>query len=433
MRKIFGLSIALIIFLSIASWTEAASSSLYLAPSGGTFLVGSTFSLSLFVDTKGDKINAAEVDLRFPPDILQITAPTAGQSFISQWLTPPSYSNSGGTISFRGGIPEGIITSAGLISTITFRAKASGIARIEILDSSKVLLSDGKGTPVLTVNIGGQYQILIPPPEGPRIFSSTHPDQEKWYADSNPSFSWEKEEGITDFSYLISQSSGENPDILAEGEETFKSYQDIPDGIWYFHLRAKKKGVWGKTSHFSFKIDNSPPEKFEPRADLFSGLVYFETKDIFSGIEHYEISLINADQNPGLAPFFVEATSPYKIPKFPGKYNLVVRAFDRVGNNQTAQIQFQVLSSVLSLEKGGIQFRGIFIPGLPLIIVLFILLGIILFLIFYSLRWRGVRKGIKEIKEALREIEKIEEKEKKEVELKQRFQEEKARLEEKLK
>jgi len=411
---------------------EAASSSLYLAPSGGTFLVGSTFSISLFVDTKGNKINAVETDLRFPPDILQVTAPTAGQSFISQWLTPPSYSNSGGVVSFKGGIPEGIVTSAGLIATITFRAKAPGIARIEFLDSSKVLLADGEGTLILTTNIGGQYQILIPPPEGPKIFSSTHPDQEKWYGDPDPSFSWEKEDGVTDFSYLISQSSGENPDTLSEGEEVFKSYQDIPDGNWYFHLRAKKKGVWGKTSHFSVKIDNSPPEKFEPRADLFTRFIYFETKDIFSGIDHYEVSLINADQSPGLAPFFVEATSPYKAPKPAGKYSLIVRAFDRVGNFQTAQIQFQILSSILSLEKGGIQFRGIFIPNWSLFIVLAILAVTILFLIFYSLRWQGLRKGIKEIEEALREIEKIEEKEKKQVELKQKFQEEKAKLEEKL-
>ena len=68
---------------------KAAAASLYLSPSQGTFLLGSTFSISIYVDTKESEINAVEVDLRFPPDILQVTTPTAGESFISEWITPP--------------------------------------------------------------------------------------------------------------------------------------------------------------------------------------------------------------------------------------------------------------------------------------------------------------------------------------------------------
>jgi hypothetical protein len=194
MKKIFLIIILLILSFLIIPSVLGESASLNLAPSRGTFLVGSTFSISIFVDTKGNKINAVELELKFPPDILQVTSPTAGESFISEWLTPPTYSNVGGFINFKGGIPEGIVTSAGLISTVTFRARFSGIAKIEFLNSSKVLLADGEGTPIFTNNFGGIYEISVPPPEGPKISSPTHPDSDKWYSDSNPSFSWEKEE-----------------------------------------------------------------------------------------------------------------------------------------------------------------------------------------------------------------------------------------------
>jgi len=415
---------------------EGAGASLYLAPSGGSFSVGSTFSVSIFVDTKGNEINAIEVDLKFPPEILQVTSPTAGQSFISQWLTPPSYSNLAGKISFKGGIPKGIVTSAGLVSTITFRAKSVGMAKVEFLDNSKILLKDGKGTPILTSNFGGIYQILMPLPEGPKIVSNSHPDSEIWYPDSNPTFSWEKEEGVTDFSYSFSQNSQEVPDNISEGDQTFKSYEEISDGIWYFNLRAKKGGSWGKTSHFPVKIDTTPPQKFEPRVDLANLFVYFQTRDVHSGIDHYEISILNISQTPAAAPFFIEAVSPFKIPyNNPGKYVIVLRAYDKAGNFETAESRFQIISPLFSYIEGrGIQIKGILFTFWFIYLILFILVLTIGYLIFYfSITRPGFKKGIKEIKEALEEIKKVEEREKETQALKEKFEEEKGKLEERLK
>ena len=264
MKKGFTILLLLLLVIIILSFfavpsVDAQSASLYLSPSSGTFFVGSTFSVSIVIDTKGNEINAVEVDLKFPPDILQVTSPTAGESFIAEWLTPPSYSNIGGTVSFKGGIPGGITASAGLISTITFRARSSGTARVEFSDSSKILLHDGKGTPIFTKNFGGVYEILIPLPESPQIFSYSHPEPDVWYSNSSPSFSWEKEEGVIDFSFSFSQNPLENPDTISEGDIIFKSYDDVPDGIWYFHLRSKKDGLWGTTSRFQVKIDTASP------------------------------------------------------------------------------------------------------------------------------------------------------------------------------
>ncbi|MFQ6084079.1 MAG: cohesin domain-containing protein [Candidatus Aminicenantia bacterium] len=435
MKKIFLILIIVTICSLIVPSVEAAGGSLYLAPSRGTFFVGSTFSVSIFVDTKDNEINAVQVDLKFPPDILQVTTPTAGESFISEWLTPPSYSNIGGFINFKGGIPEGIVTTAGLISTITFRAKSSGVAKVEFLDSSKILLKDGKGTPIFTTNFGGIYEISVPPPEGPRIRSFTHPDSDIWYPDSNPTFSWEKEKEVTDFSFSFSQNPQEVPDIVSEGFGNSISYSDVSDGIWYFHLRAQKRGIWGRASHFGVKIDTTPPEKFEARIDLPSGFVYFETEDSHSGIDHYEISVSNISETPTPAPFFIEATSPFKIPsKELGKYRIIVRAYDKAGNWQTAETRFQMISPTFSLIEGkGIQIKGILFPWWAIYLILFLLIGGGAYLIFYFLMRRaGFKKGIKEVEEALQAIKKIEEREIEERRLKEKFEEEKEKLEEKL-
>jgi len=396
-------------------------------------MVGSTFDISLYLDTKGKKINVIEAELKFPPDILQVVQPAAGMSFVSQWLTPPNYSNTGGTISFKGGIPEGIETSSGLVSTVTFRAKSSGLARMQVLSSSKVFRADGQGSQLDVLGIGGEYRIIIPPPEGPRIFSDTHSDQDKWYQDSSPHFSWEKDDDVSDFSYAFSQNPQEIPDTFSEGTDYFRAYDEVPDGIWYFHLRQKKSGSWGKASHFAVKIDHSPPEQFELEINVLSGLAYFGASDDYSGISHYEVAIISDSQGQGAAPFFMEAVSPFKIQKEPGYYDFLVRAYDNAGNFQTAEKQFQIFSRIFSVEEKGIQFKGLLIP-FGLLYLLSAAAGLVsLAFIIYLIRGRGFRKGIKEIKEAISEIDKIEKQEGARQTIKDQFNEEKAKLEARLK
>ena len=57
----------------------AGSASLYVGPSSGTFTVGSTFTVSIYVNTGGQFVNAVEANLSFPPNMLQVVSPTAGK------------------------------------------------------------------------------------------------------------------------------------------------------------------------------------------------------------------------------------------------------------------------------------------------------------------------------------------------------------------
>jgi hypothetical protein len=397
----------------------ASSSILYVSPSSGSFLVGSTFTVSIYLNTNENKINAVWLDIKFPPELLQVTSPTAGKSFITEWTAPPSYSNEKGIISFRGGIPGGISTSAGLISSITFRAAAFGVANIKISEDSKILLNDGKGTNILSNIINGEYHILMPSPEGPLVVSETHPNPEKWYSDSSPSFSWEKEDGVGDYSWSFSQNPQEAPDGISDGNDNFTSYSNIKDGIWYFHIRQQKNGIWGKTSHTQVKIDTSPPKDFLPRIESSFGLagyqmIYFETSDDFSGVDHYQVNLIDLSGQESLNSFFTEEISPYKIPfKESGEYKVIIRAVDKAGNFKEANTQIKTVNSFLVITGGGVRAKNLFFPLWILYLIIGIIILICSYLVYLFLRWLKRRTEnpqvnlYKEINEAEKEIDDV--------------------------
>jgi len=391
MKKALVILITLtLLFLNLDS-VQAAGASLYLSPASGSFFVGSTFDVSVFVNTGREDVNAVQVDFKFDPKKLQITNPTAGKSFIEVWVSQPSYSNTKGSMSFIGGVPTpGINTSAGLVSTITFRAISRGETTVLFLDSSKVLRNDPEGTDILTSMGRGSYTLLIPPPEGPQLFSLTHPDQNKWYKNNNPTFSWEKEEKVTDFSYSFDQDPLGAPDNVSEGDYTSISYSDVGDGIWYFHVKAKKDGVLGGVSHFSVQIDSSPPAIFTPTVEPSpktierQPLISFITTDAFSGLDYYTLKYIDmTPEREEAVGFFTEVSSPYRLPSLEiGKYLVVVRAYDEAGNWREGKIEIEIFPEGIFFTRRGIQFREFLIPWWILILLLIILIIIIIFIGF---------------------------------------------------
>ncbi len=425
---------------------EERGALLYLSPKSGTFYVGSTFDISIFVNTEGNSINAVQADLKFPPNLLQITSPTAGSSFISVWADQPFYSNKEGIVSFKGGVPSpGINTSAGLVSTITFRAKASGTALISFLESSQVLLSDGKGTDILKTTMVGEYILIIPPPEGPKVFSSTHPSLTTWYKDNNPGFYWEKENGVTDFSYSLDQDPQGIPDNIPEGDQNSITFNDVGDGIWYFHIKAKKDNVWGGVSHYPIQIDITPPKEFSvdiERIGRITGLrffAYFSANDLASGIDYYEISVIDlSDPQASANPFFMEVVSPYQVPfKSTGKYAILVKAHDKAGNFTESRSVLTILSPFISYTEKGVRIGVLFLSWW----LIYFLVGLVLILMVFGarriLRRKNLTKSLKkEVAEAEKEIEDVKKLEKKIREtrdLEEEVKKESERLAEKLK
>lgn len=394
---VFLSSAAFVLGVSFAISAKAGGASLYLSPNNGTFYVGNTFDVSIFVNTGDKNVNTVRVDLKFDPKKIQLANPTTGKSFISVWIAPPSYSNTEGTLTFQGGLPSpGINTSAGLVSTITFRAISPGDADIHFLNSSQILLDDGNGTNALNSMEMAEYSIAVLPPEGPKVSSLTHFDLNKWRKNNNPTFSWEKTEGVADFSHMIDQDSQGVPDSVSEGPGTSISYSNMQDGIWYFHIKAKKDEAWGGTSHYVALIDSSSPASFQIKVDpaertaVRQPMISFMTTDALSGIDHYEIKLVDvtADRENKEDTFFIETSSPYQLTKLDlGSYIVVVRAFDKAGNWRDESVKLEIIREGTSISEKGVWSEGSFFswwPFLLAILIIFIIIFIVLVLMWES-------------------------------------------------
>lgn len=335
--------------------THAEGASLKISPTAGVYEVGGLVDVSFIVDTGGQAINAVQADILFPADKLQVVNPVASTSFISLWVTAPTYSNTDGTLHFQGGLPTpGIKTSGGVISTVTFRIKAVGKATIRYASSSRVLLNDGAGTNILSASSSADFMLKAPPPAGPIVTSPTHPDSNAWFNNPQVQYQWEVIQGATGYSYIFDQSSKTVPDEVADTTATAVGVKAVTDGVWYFHIRAKTD-IWGGVTSVPVQIDSTAPAAFSPKFDKGTITIEdiptlrFVTTDAASGIDHYEVKQILTDGAAGqVNSLFIETSSPYTIGKLSaGKFEYIVRAFDRAGNSTEANAKLAVVATGL--------------------------------------------------------------------------------------
>lgn len=393
----FGVMLA---WLFISHQTQAANFS--ISPSNGNFTVGSTFDVSVLVDTKGQEINAVQVNLSFPADKLQLVSPSTGNSIISIYTTPPKYDNSTGRIEIIGGIPNGINVPSGLITKLTFRVKGIGTASLRFNGESQVLLNDGRGTNVLDDTFGASYKLELPPQQGPLVVSDTHPDQEVWYRNSNVNLQWDL--GLPpaeNYSYSISDNPSDVPDDSPETSTTSASYNSVSDGINYFHIKAFRDGRWGGVSHYSLKIDNAAPADFKidisPNARTFITKPFFQfnSSDALSGFDRFELKILplKIDGRPKAVlddQLFIEAQSPYAAPELLlGSYQVIIRAYDKAGNYREVTRKLEITDSMLwfvgqeglSLPFGQQASWKVVIP------VAFGLIALLLLLAYFVRHW----------------------------------------------
>ncbi len=364
-RNIFFV-VFLFIFFYFPAVGQAAK--LSLDPALGNFSIGSTFDVSILLDTEGESVNAMEVDLSFPPDMLQIVSPSTGQSIIGIWTATPKFDNVNGSLKLQGGIPGGITAKNALVSKITFRVKSVGEAIVKFQDGSKVLLNDGLGTDALDQTFNAVYKFKLPPPAGPIVTSETNPDQSTWYKNRTVSLRFESLAGADGYSYILSDEPTTTPDNISEGAKNSISYGNLSDGVHYFHIKSLRGGIWGGVTHFSFKIDATPPALFKidiapsARTASHQPIIQFPTTDALSGVDHSDLKIISlslgptSDESGGL---FVEAVSPYVPSALSlGNYDVIVRVYDKAGNFREVTRHLSITSPFFSfIGSTGIEFR----------------------------------------------------------------------------
>ncbi|HAG27196.1 TPA: hypothetical protein DCG61_00215 [Patescibacteria group bacterium] len=383
-----------------ASLAQAASFS--VTPSSGEHAVGTTFEVSVLLDTKGQTINAVQMELSYPPDRLQLVSPSAGNSVIQIYTTPPRYDNNQGRVEIIGGIPNGINVNNGLVTKLTFRVRSVGPASLRFTGQSQILLNDGRGTNVLDNTFGATYNLVLPPQQGPIVVSDTHPDQEIWYRERRVNLQWDIGLPPADgYSYTISSNPDDVPDDISDTSDTRITYNSVPEGINYFHIKALRDGRWGGVSHYSLKIDTVPPAEFTlevlpgPRTYVTKPIIEFQTTDGSSGIERYEIKIITlktAGRNQAIVEdqLFIETGSPFQtVELLPGTYEVIVRAYDNAGNFTEVSQKLEITDSWFwFLSQDGITLpNGQLISWWVIFPLLLLLLLLLLLIAYITRRW----------------------------------------------
>ncbi len=100
--------------------------------------------IGVFLDTKGQSINAIEGEILFPSDLLDFKGIINGGSVVSLWVKNP-YLSSDGKVSFSGVTPGGVNTPKAYLFSLLFSAKKTGKATLST-DNEKILLNDGTGS-----------------------------------------------------------------------------------------------------------------------------------------------------------------------------------------------------------------------------------------------------------------------------------------------
>ena len=356
----------LIFGLSNSQTANAASASLYLTPSSGTYVLGSTFTVTVKVNSDGQSINAAEGTVVYDTERLDVVSISKAGSIFNLWTLDPA--DTGSSIGFGGGIPRpGYTGAGGTLFSVTFKAVKPDGAQISF-SSGAVLANDGKGTNILASMGSGRYTIspkVTPPANNtqtttkpvetkpdpvetkrikPEIISITHPDQQKWYKNKNAQFEWGIPDAVIGVSYLLNDSPSSNPGNVSDGMDEKKEFTDLKDGVYYLHVKFKDRQGWGTIAHYRLQVDNSPPLPFEVEIRKEDGedwpLLIFETKDELSGVVSYEIIIGSLEEQaheatpdePSLRVSGLEV----------GEHTVLVKAIDAAGNETYSEQKFYI-------------------------------------------------------------------------------------------
>ncbi|MDX1535443.1 MAG: cohesin domain-containing protein [Candidatus Spechtbacterales bacterium] len=334
--------------------------SMYLSPSTGLHAVGDEFTVDIVLDTGEKAINAAEAVLVFDTDKLEVIETSIEESIFSSWIIAPTFDNKTGRIEFAGNSSSSYNGMEGKVATVRFKAINESTTSVRFR-SGAILAADGKGTNILSKLISGVYTItgeiieVVPEPEyvapynapgAVTITSLTHPDQNEWYTGNNVELRWIVPSGTIATRTSMDHKPYSIPSVTFYEALTEKTYQNLDDGVWYFHLQLRNRSGWGEVSTYRVQIDSSKPEHFRiselKRDDLSNPKPRFivDAFDAESGIKKYEVNVDNKN-----ITWIEKGNQIHELGPFsPGSYTAIVKAVDAAENYIVDSVVFEIES-----------------------------------------------------------------------------------------
>lgn len=329
---------------------------LSFSPATGSYTSGRTFPVTVFVSSPSQAINALSGEISFPADKLQLVSISKTGSILTLWVQEPTFSNTAGTVSFAGVVPNpGFTGSVGNLLTLNFKVVGQGSATVKF-NAGEVLANDGSGTNVLKRLTNGVYTLgssPIPVPEPPTpsttgapvIVSLTYPNSTTWYRETTGEFSWKMSKDVTATRVLLNKIAKSDPTTVITPAVGSKEINNIEDGVWYFHVGLRTASGWSPTGHYLFKVDTTAPESFTikevPREDKTNPQpkFVFSAIDLTSGINRYTVTV-----DSGTTEVWKDdGTGVYQSRALPpGDHTILARAYDEAGNSIVASADFYI-------------------------------------------------------------------------------------------
>jgi hypothetical protein len=347
---------------------SAAATAINLNTDSQSISMGQQFSVSLTLDA-GQNINAAQGTISFSPSVLKMISVDNTGSIFNFWVEDPTISNDTGTMSFIGGTPTSLSGSGLKILTMKFQAVGVGSSAIKF-SNGVVTADDGQGTNVLStvnetsVTVSGTTNTPTAPapvieqpkpvtaapiastklPVAPVLSVGLYADQTKWYSQQGDAIVfWEVPKDVIAAAVLVDKNPNGDPLVFDKQLFDGKDVGTLSEGINYIHVRFKNNIGKGPISTYKVSIDITPPLNFKVsmpeglKIDDPSPTIDFATNDSLSGIDFYSV-IVDSQ-----APIKVQ-TGELKLPILePGQHSVLVKAFDKAGNESESSLAFEIL------------------------------------------------------------------------------------------
>ena len=310
------------------------NSTLRLQPESGVYDLDFEQRFSIYADTGDESINAVQIGLIFDPNMINVTSLDTASSACSLIVENKIDQNSGTADLTCGTLTPGGEQGSVFIADVVATPKQVGNFTLGFdSEKTKVLASDGLGTNVLRMSQSGSYivQSFDAPTSTTKtitVFSSSHPNQSRWYNSNIVNFIWKGLPNET-YSYSFDSSPNTIPGSTHLTKNTSVALHIPGDGVYYFHLKLTSGGP---VTHYKVLSDQTPPtiNAIHISQDTIKvGDVVrfsFDAEDINSGVQkNYYVDLGNhlfLPIGPDLFVPFMEA----------GDQKIILRVYDSAGN-----------------------------------------------------------------------------------------------------
>lgn len=264
-----------------------AAATVYLEPDAGTYGPGDTFIVNIRLDTGGECINAANVELRYPTSKLRATDFSKGASIFSLWIGDPVLDIANGTVRFQGGVPGGYCgriqgdpSLSNVIGRVVFSVQSgSGDASIDITPQTMLYLNDGAGTELKPEGLLGAKVALAEirtVPEDPWLSEVradiVPPDPFEIIVESARGVFGGKYFAV--FSTVDKQSGMDHYEIFERGAwKSAVSPYELRDQSLKEGIRVKAIDKAGNERHGTYTEGSAPPRQYERQEMLISYLL----------------------------------------------------------------------------------------------------------------------------------------------------------------